>query len=473
VSWGGRAFKGAVGSLTGATSSRRRFRRELGLLVVAACALLGRAAIELVSHFKLLLIARRKRRHPDQVPQLAEIESRLLAARAARWQSWRELEIGRRLAVAGTAAAILFAAVWIAQNAYSSNWQRTTPATTAASSGAAAEAGLSGSAAAPAAVPAVDLEAAAQRFERATASASAGTWTYIAEAPVMSPGSLDAWDDFTIGHLSVLRDTDAKPGGYQLWYRGCSLGVRGQRCAIGHATSPDGIRWKKTSGPVFAPPEAAAAADLRALTVARANGRYFMWYSIAPSWFDGRKTSTLHVATSADGVAWDATGQVFAGTEQIERHLDPSALWDGSQFHLWIVDSMQVLEKDSFRPPADGPFLRHLTSTDGRGWKESGSFPLGTLQIGRVRPTVAVRPGGGYRAVLFDQEGIALIWIESDDGDAWAIASPPKAELYIAAPEEIQTLDDATALDVAGGTLAWLVAGTDGKNSVRLGFMRR
>jgi hypothetical protein len=466
-------FKGALGSLTGTASHRRRFRRELGLLVVAALGLLGRAAIELLCYLRLLLIARRKRRHPDQMPQIIALEQQLLDARRARWQSWRELTIRRRLAITATAAAIVFVAVQTAQSRNSSNLERATPATTAAPSPAAADTVLTVTAATPAAASAVDLEAAAQRFERATASASAGTWTYIAEAPVLIPGPLDQWDDFAIGHVSVLRDTDANPAGYRLWYRGCSLGVRGQRCAIGHAMSPDGIRWKKTSGPVFVPPEAAATAHLRALTVARANGRYFMWYSIAPSWLDGRKASTVHLATSMDGIAWHAGGQVFAGTEQTERHLDPSALWDSGQFQMWIVDSMQLLEKDTFKPTDDGPFLRHLTSADGLVWKESGDFPLGTLGIARVRPTVTVRPGGGYRAVLFDQAGIALIWIESDDGDAWAIASPPKAELSIPPPEEVETLDDATALDVAGGTLAWLVAGKDGKNAVRLGFMRR
>jgi hypothetical protein len=225
---------------------------------------------------------------------------------------------------------------------------------------------------------------------------------------------------------------------------------------------------------VFSPPEPHAANGLGGITVVTSNGRYYLWYSVAPSWLEGRKTSTLHLATSADGRKWEAAGQLLAGTEHVERHLDPSALWDGQRFHLWIVDSMQVYEADAYKPVEGAPFLRHLISHDGRDWKESGSFPLATLQIPRVRPTVAARAGGGYRAALFAlDESVEVMWIESADGNTWELASPARTSLEIPPVEQLETIDDATALDVSGGTLAWFVGGKDGSTGVRLGFLKR
>ena len=376
---------------------------------------------------------------------------------------------------------MLFVGAILVRVAYSSRWQ---VAHSDATSGSSSHASSSGDTASTAAVEAgsggqpataaVDLEAAARRFQSAMRAAAPGTWTYLPEGPVLAPGAIDDWDDFAIGYTSVLRDAAAPGAGYQLWYRGCALGVRGQSCAIGHAKSPDGIRWTKTPGPTFVPPESHAIAGLRSLTVVQANGRYYMWYSIAPSWFDRRKNSTLHLATSNDGVKWEGVGQVFAGTEQIERHLDPSAVWDGEQFHLWIVDTLQSYEGDAPSRPDNGPFLRHLVSQDGRTWKESGSFPLGTLGIGHARPTVEARAGGGYRAVLFDPDDyVALVWIDSADGNTWELVEPSKSALVVPPADQVELVDDATALEVSGGTLAWLAGGTGGRHGIRVAFLRR
>ena len=370
------------------------------------------------------------------------------------------------------AAVVAVAVVVIVLGAVARSYLLRDPQDRAADSGTDAPGGPPSPApASGAATAAVDLDAATRRFARARSAAAPGTWVYLTEGPVITPGAIDEWDDYSIGSPWVLGDSESG-GGYRLWYRGCSLGVRGRRCSIGHARSPDGIRWRKTEGPAFDPPEPVAAANLAGVTVVRANDRYHLWYSIAPAWFQGQKTSTVHLATSADGARWEPAGQVFAGTEQNERHLEPSALWDGKGFHLWVVDSMHVLDSPA-AVPDNPPFLRHLVSHDGRAWKETATFPLGTLQIPRVRARVAPRRGGGYRAALWDFETASLSWIESPDGDTWELASSPKTTLEVGPADQVDTFDDVTTVDTPDGTLAWMVGGKKGMDALRIAFLRR
>jgi hypothetical protein len=113
---------------------------------------------------------------------------------------------------------------------------------------------------------------------------------------------------------------------------------------------------------------------------------------------------------------------VLAATEQLPRFIEPTVVHDGQQFHLWFVDSLIVFEGVEKREPADGPFLRHLTSTDGRAWQDAAQCPLGPIERGRVRLSVTRESDGSYRAFYFGRlpgSGAAAIgWLLSTDGNA-------------------------------------------------------
>ncbi len=80
-------------------------------------------------------------------------------------------------------------------------------------------------------------------------------WTRNPE-PVFEPGPAGAWDEMWASHVHVVADPQA---GYHMFYFGTSAseyreGVPMQRGAIGHAYSPDGIKWERNpANPILRP----------------------------------------------------------------------------------------------------------------------------------------------------------------------------------------------------------------------------
>jgi hypothetical protein len=222
-----------------------------------------------------------------------------------------------------------------------------------------------------------------------------------------------------VSNPAVIREDTQR---YHVWYRGCRLHGRLHDCAIGHATSTDGLMWMPDGQPALVPLEGADEFHLGGIAVVRVNGMYFLWYSVEANSFSNRPSSPLYLATSHDGVEWQQHGRVLAATEQLPRFIEPTVVHDGQQFHLWFVDSLIVFEGVEKREPADGPFLRHLTSTDGRAWQDAAQCPLGPIERGRVRLSVTRESDGSYRAFYFGRlpgSGAAAIgWLLSTDGNA-------------------------------------------------------
>ena len=443
----------------------------LGPLLLAAAAYLGRLAVDAVHGVRVLLLDRRKRKAPERAADFDQIRENLRAGRAARWAAWRALPAQRRLAVRAASVAVLLAIVAILRA------RHLTPSPLASSQAAQdiQPTPSFGALRQSTPAPTVDLSAAAARFEKDARAAAPGQWAFLTEGPVLAPGPRGDFDDFTIASPWVLREVEGGTTRYRMWYRGCYFRGRDRGCAIGHATSSDGIRWQKTKGPVMVPADAVERRQLHGVTVARAGDKYFLWYSVAPDLSGPRRSSTLHLATSADGLRWEPAGQVLSASEQAHYALEPSALYDGRQFHLWFLDSLQHFEKYDFRPQEGAPFLMHFTSADGRTWEESGRFPLGPMGLERFRVTVEARPDAGFQAMFFEDYNDQWGRLVSADGNAWELDNSAKTALdRRSIAESLDRVTGAAGLEMPGGTLVWLVTTSSraGREEIRVGFRR-
>lgn len=317
---------------------------------------------------------------------------------------------------------------------------------------------------------------AAVRFERAVSELGGGQWTFLSEAPVLEPGGHGAWDDFAIAYPWVLRETDDGAIRYRMWYRGCFFRGRQRACAIGHASSNDGIRWRKDAAPVFVPGEADQSRRLHGLAVARAGDTYYLWYSLAPDIFGTQKHSALYLAVSPSGLHWYEMGQVLAATEEAPFGIEPSVLYDGSSFHLWFVDSLQNSAGGEFKAHDGAPFLMHFTSADARHWQESGRFPLhqpgGPLRLERIRVTVETDPDSGYQASFFEKSGARWGRLVSSDGNAWQLHLQPTPIGFLDLGLPLGNIRGATSLRTVQGALVWFEAGERGRMQIRAGFLK-
>ena len=98
--------------------------------------------------------------------------------------------------------------------------------------------------------------------------------------------------------------------------------------------------------------------------------------------------------------------------------MEPSALHDGRQFHLWFLDSLRTFEKDDYELQPGAPFLMHFTSADGRTWQESGRFPVSPTGLDNFRPVVEPRRMGDSRPSAVGQR-VQYVRFVSSDGNDW------------------------------------------------------
>lgn len=131
-------------------------------------------------------------------------------------------------------------------------------------------------------------------------------------SPVLGPRSETGWED-DINRPVVVKRAD----GYHLWYTGQAKG----RSAIGYATSPDGVAWKRMSDkPVLSPEKPwEKVAVMCPHVVWDADAKQFrMWYSAG----DQYEPNAIGYATSEDGLAWTKheANPVFVP--------DPSCAWE-------------------------------------------------------------------------------------------------------------------------------------------------
>jgi predicted GH43/DUF377 family glycosyl hydrolase len=119
-------------------------------------------------------------------------------------------------------------------------------------------------------------------------------WKRVTDRPVLSPER--PWEKVAVMCPDVLWDGQAKV--YRMWYSG---GEQNEPNAIGHATSPDGVRWTRhADNPIFRPdPGNAWEKDrVTACHVVRHGGWYVMFYI----GFRDEQHAQIGLARSKDGI---------------------------------------------------------------------------------------------------------------------------------------------------------------------------
>lgn len=154
--------------------------------------------------------------------------------------------------------------------------------------------------------------------------------------------------------------------------------------------------------------------------------------------------SGLAVATSADGLAWERRGQVFASDPpatqygRVARHAPALLYWGPEEgtaiYHLWFEG-----ESESRGEALDGAptfAIMHATSSDGLSWNMENGEDIairGTLEypwrteVGE--PAVAVTPEGGLLMFFVGRDpttgATRLGLASSNDGKSWVVGANP------------------------------------------------
>jgi hypothetical protein len=147
-------------------------------------------------------------------------------------------------------------------------------------------------------------------------------WRAYPANPVLTRGSKDEWDGWAVGSMSALKVEDT----YHMYYEGWGKGT----IQIGHAISPDGVRWRKDpANPVL--PHGANGWDSGGTWdpfVLYEDGVFKMWYGATPK-DAARGNFQWGVATSTDGSRFAKRRKIsnFARGEVEDDHIvhDPKS----------------------------------------------------------------------------------------------------------------------------------------------------
>jgi len=231
-------------------------------------------------------------------------------------------------------------------------------------------------------------------------SADGIVWTKHPDNPVLNLGASGTWDDYGVGHPTVLFDGTE----YQMWYGGYD----GLNTRIGYATSADGIEWEKHSAnPVLDLGESGTWDDahIGAPTVLFNGTEYQMWYAARGANY------RIGYASSTDGIVWTKhpdnpvldLGE--SGTWDDYGVYSPTVLFDGAEYQMWYSGS-------------DGSNGRigYATSADGIVWTKHPDNPV--LDIGESGTWDDAHIG--YATVLFNGTEYQM-WYSGHDGPNWRI----------------------------------------------------
>lgn len=170
------------------------------------------------------------------------------------------------------------------------------------------------------------------------------------------------WESI-VNRPAVLR----RPGGYEMWYTGQDM----ERSWIGHAASPDGYSWERTSEyPVFAPEASWEEKSVMAPHVLydEEQKQYRMWYSGG----DQYEPNAIGYALSSDGQHWSRLPQpVFTpgshGAFDQDRVAGPCVVQQGGWHIMFYI---------GFRDVTDAS-IGIARSKDGvTGWQRHPANPI-------------------------------------------------------------------------------------------------
>jgi len=229
-------------------------------------------------------------------------------------------------------------------------------------------------------------------------------WARSPANPVFGPGT--GWEADWVDSPTVLYEG----GLYKMWYQGC-VGVQ---CAIGYATSSDGVAWTRyPSNPVYTGNPFGWDQNLGNPVVIHDGALYKMWYA-----GDGPVAIQIGYATSPDGISWTRYGSAPV--------LSGLAPWDSATTSTPVV----VREGSTYTMYFSGHSgdytyrMGRATSPDGINWTEDPANPLMSPDVSweesRVHPTGIVVGSSGYE--LYYTGGFPLPQIghaTSTDGRTW------------------------------------------------------
>jgi hypothetical protein len=359
------------------------------------------------------------------------------------WQFLRSGRFGARAAIAAVALAVVLVALAIEK------WRSAGPTVTEAAPPQSASPPSSGTTTRSDAVAAPVLA----EFRAAITTGSPGEWS-ILKTSALAASDRGAWDDYRVGSPVVMKEGST----YRMWFIGCRLARDQHDCGIGHATSGDGVEWRRDESPVFVPPDLPAPHWLGTLAIVKTANDYQMWYSLDGDRFVDRPLGTLHMATSADGLAWQNVGLVHTAAGR--RTIRHAVHREGQKYHLWYAD----VTDDG------GESFLHLASSDGRTWTAAGGDMLGGRAASVGRPWVIADGRGGFRALVVDRSSAPQVkWLASAGGTTW---TPEEAALD-ARLEDGTTIVDVSGLQEAGGLWLWATTAPTGTIAESIGVAFR
>ena len=158
-------------------------------------------------------------------------------------------------------------------------------------------------------------------------------WKRMSPRPVLSPEQ--PWEKVAVMCPHVLWDEEAKL--FRVWYSG---GEQHEPDAIGYATSPDGLAWRKLDGnPIFRA-DPAGEWEKHKVTACQVV-RHGEWHLMFYIGFRDEHHAQIGVARSRDGItAWErlpANPIIRPGEGKWDHDAcyKPYALWDGARWLLW------------------------------------------------------------------------------------------------------------------------------------------
>lgn len=182
--------------------------------------------------------------------------------------------------------------------------------------------------------------------------------------PVLTPGSLGAFDDSGVMGCCVLKDNNE----YKLYYIGWNLGVSVPfRNSIGLAVSKDNKSYERAfKGPIIdrvkKEPHFCASN-----CVIKENGLYKIWYLSCTGWKINESNQPVHryhikYAESKDGIDWNRNGVVAIDyKDEFEYAISvPRVIKDKDLYKMWF-SSRGTKEIPTYR-------IRYAESKDGINW---------------------------------------------------------------------------------------------------------
>jgi uncharacterized repeat protein (TIGR01451 family) len=270
-------------------------------------------------------------------------------------------------------------------------------------------------------------------------------------SPIRAPLGAGDWDGNGVRYPMIIQDG----GVYKMWYTGYELNGPWR---IGYATSLDGLNWTKyPANPVLdvgSPGEWDDAQLEVAHVIQESPILYKMWYSAWPG-------CAIGYATSTDGIAWDkhaGNPVLMPGGDAWNNSctIHPYVLFEGGTHKMWLL----TIGNDG---SGDTPYIAYATSSDGITWTWDGANPLFARDWeGYIwRPDV-LNVGGGYQMwySLWDgADETQISYASAPDEVTWTKHGSPVLTGTLGAWDEGHA-NDPFVIEDGGGYTMWYDNGT-------------